>query len=427
MNLYILTRKQWYQVIAAWLGWFMDGFTSIAYALVATTISGLFLPAFLGNLALAIIFAGFAVGALARPIGSLLFGNYLGDRLGRKNMLMLTVLGFTFFAGIKGFLPTYDQVGYLAVVLLYTILFLEGMFAGAEYGGGTVLVIESIPIRSRGFIGAFVQSGFGTGYFLVSFVFAEIYSLFQGEAFISIGWRILFWILFIPGILAFLIRYLASESPVFENLVTRNEVESTPVLKLFRESSKGIVYALLITTGLLFINTATFSFYPAIMQLQGINNVVVGTYVGIINFVSLLGVWLGGLIVDRIKERKKSMLFYAIIFTISIGPLTYLGYNGYSLFAFSVQAFLEAMIFASLPSFLSETFSKKYRTTAVGFAYNGGAIVGSLAITIIILLSKYYGLLISWILMLYFAALIMILGIVLSKETWKADIDAVNL
>ncbi|MFP3190750.1 MAG: MFS transporter [Thermoproteota archaeon] len=426
MSLYTLTKKQWMQIFAAWIGWLMDGFTSIAYALVATTISKIFLPSSLGNLGLAIIFAGFAVGAIARPFGSLIFGNYLGDRLGRKNMLMFTILGFTLFAGIKGFLPTFDQVGYIAPILLYIILFVEGMFAGAEYGGGTVLAIESIPSKSRGFIGAFVQSGFGTGYFLISFIFAGIYSLFPGNLFLTIGWRVFFWILFIPGILAFIIRYLTHESPIFEELAIRREVERTPILKLFKEAYNKVVYALLITTGLLFINTATFSFYPAILQLKGFNNVIVGTYVAIINFVSLLGVWLGGFLVDRIKGRKKSMFIYAIIFAISIGPLTYLGYSINALFAFSLQAFLEAMIFASLPSFLAESFSKRYRTTAVGFTYNGGAIIGSLAVTIIFLISDYLGLLLSWIMMLYLAAFVMIIGILLSRETWKDNLDSIG-
>jgi len=429
MAIYALERKQWIQVFAAWTGWLLDGFTTIAYALVATTISKIFLPSSLQTLGLAIIFAGFAVEALARPIGSLIFGNYLGDKIGRKNMLSFTILGFSIFAGLKGLLPTYDQVELLALILLYIVLFIEGMFAGAEYGGGTVLALESVPPESRGFIGSFVQSGFGTGYFLISFIFAGISALFPGNSFQNYGWRIFFLILFIPGIIAFILRVFAHESPIFEELVKQKEIEKVPLFRLFRESYKSVLYGLLITTGLLFINTATFSFYPTIMSLLGYNNILIGTYLAIINFVSLLGVWFGGFISNYLKGRKKSLLIYSIMFVILVGPLTYIGYTSvseYLLIAYSLQAFLEAMIFATLPSFLSETFSKKYRTTAVGFTYNGGAIVGSLAISIIFILSGTFGLLTSWILMLYIASIVMLIGIILSRETWTSKEDYIK-
>ncbi|PSN90119.1 MFS transporter, partial [Candidatus Marsarchaeota G1 archaeon OSP_B] len=143
LGVYGLNRKQWAQVLAAWGGWLMDGYTSIAYALVALTIAPIFFPASLGGDRCDV--CGLAVGALARSIGSLTLGNFLGDKMGRKSMLVLTVLFFSIFAALKGALPSYKQVGLLSPVLLYTVLFLEGFFAGAEYGGGTTLAMESIP------------------------------------------------------------------------------------------------------------------------------------------------------------------------------------------------------------------------------------------------------------------------------------------
>ncbi|MCL4307276.1 MAG: MFS transporter, partial [Candidatus Thermoplasmatota archaeon] len=150
MEVYGLKGRTWLQVISAYAGWLMDGYTSIAYALVAVTISSVFFPSkVIGIYSLVATFGGLAVEELARPVGSVLLGNFLGDRLGRKNMLTITIVGFSIFAASKGLLPTFTQAGIFAPILLYIILFIEGLFAGAEYGGGTALSMESVPAKKR--------------------------------------------------------------------------------------------------------------------------------------------------------------------------------------------------------------------------------------------------------------------------------------
>jgi len=146
---YGLDRGQWSQILAAWGGWLMDGYTSIAYALVGLTIAPIFFPASLHLVGVVATFAGFAVGALARSIGSLALGNFLGDRVGRKSMLVLTVLFFSVFSALKAVLPGYSEVGIISPILLYVVLFWEGFFGGAEYGGGTTLSMESVPAEKR--------------------------------------------------------------------------------------------------------------------------------------------------------------------------------------------------------------------------------------------------------------------------------------
>lgn len=420
MGVYGLDRGQWSQILAAWGGWLMDGYTSIAYALVGLTIAPIFFPASLHLVGVVATFAGFAVGALARSIGSLALGNFLGDRVGRKSMLVLTVLFFSVFSALKAVLPSYSEVGIISPILLYVVLFLEGFFGGAEYGGGTTLSMESVPAEKRNFIGSFVQSGYGTGYFIVAFVYAGLRAYFGG-AFAVVGWRVLFATALVPGVITVVLRAISRETPVFEEMKTRGEVERVPVMRLLRQAPKTMLLAVLITTGLLFVNTATFSFYPSLMTTKGFSGVDIGEGVAIINLVSLFGVWIGGALGNTINGRKRPMLIYALIFLISIYPILKVGYYaGYPIFvaAFSVQAFLEAMIFSTLPAFLSEQFSKKFRATGVGFTYNAGAIVGGFAISIIFALSAIIGLITSWLTMMIVFSLIMTVGIALSNETW---------
>jgi MFS family permease len=426
MSIYGLNKDQWLAVLAAWLGWLMDGYTTIAYALVAVTISTIFFPSTIGILGLIATFGGFATEALARPIGSLIFGNFIGDKLGRKSMLTLTILGFSVLASSKAILPAYSQVGIFSPIILYIILFFEGMFAGAEYGGGTTLALESIPIERRSFIGSFIQSGFGMGYFIIALVYSFLYSLFGTSSFASIGWRVLFATCIIPGLLTLFIRLITRETPIFNEMKSKGEIVKIPLKDLFKNSYLSVISGLMITSGLLYINTSTFSFYPTVMLKENISGSLVGLGVAIINLVSLFGVWTGGLLANYIGGRKKPMLIYSLIFIILTYPILYLGLSGsFNVITtvFSVQAFLEAMIFATLPSFLAEQFSKKYRTTGVGFTYNGGAIAGGFAITSILALSTVLGLLNSWFINILIAGIIMLIGILISKETYTGKED----
>jgi MFS family permease len=420
-----LTGLQWRIVIAAWLGWLMDGYVTIAYALAASIIAPLFFPAFSKLAALIATYLAFTLNGLARPLGGLLFGNYIGDKLGRRTMLVLTILGFSLIGFSRGFLPTYKQVGVIAPITLFILLFFEGMFAGAEYGGGTALSMESIPPDKRGAIGSFVQSGFGTGYFIVSFVFAGLASYF-GPAMSTIGWRVLFWTSIVIGLLAFIMRYTIPESMIFEDMKIKKEIEKIPLKSLIKEAYMPLITGLLITTGLLSINGITFSLYPTIIAVYDkLGETLMGILVGIINLISLFGVWFGGILVSLLIQRRKfSMLIYSLIFLILIYPTVMLVLTPLPnavLLGGGLQAFIEAMIFAPLPALLSEIFSKRYRTTGVGFTYNGGLIVGSWAIPITLALSGIYGFRDAWLLTLFLWNIVLIIGILLARETWGKE------
>ena len=423
MKFYGLDGQQWTNVIAAWSGWLMDGYVSIAYLLMASYLAVVFFPSsFTGSLIAVVL--GLAVGSIARSIGSLVFGNFLGDKIGRRNMLMVTVVGFSVFSFAIGFLPTYTTAGYIAFGLLYMLLFIIGLFGGAEYGGGTALYAETVPAEKRGVIGAFVQSGFGTGFFVAAGVAAIIGSYYTTSQITSFAWRIMFYTTLIPGIIALVSRLGARETPVFKEMVEKREIERTPIFKMIKEEPLPVIFAIFITTGLLYINSGTFSFYPILMG-TGINNIPLvdsGLILVVANLVSLIGVWLGGFISTRIPGRRLAMMIFSALFIVSLYPLTFYGVSTdvTTLYVvFSIQAFLEAMIFSTLPSFLAEKFSKRYRSTSVGFTYNAGAIIGGFAPTFILLSRSSLGLLNGWFLNLVIANVVLILGLALSAETWS--------
>ncbi len=416
-----VTTVYWRNVIAAWSGWVMDGYVTSAYALVTVTvISRLLMPP---NFGLVGALFGLALISVPRIFGSLIFGNFLGDRLGRRTMLTITVIGFSVSSFMIGFLPTYSSYGDVATGLLFLLLILVGLFAGAEYGGGTALATESVPANKRGFIGSFVQSGFGIGYFIVTLVYIMLTLAYPGAKFETIGWRILFITTLIPGIIALITRLGAKESPVFKEMQAAKEVQKKPVISMFKEAPKYVVIGIIICAGLLLVNSGTISFYPTVMESNAISNTTVGYILLIANGVSLLGVWIGGFLSNHIPGRRLALLIYSSIFLVSIYPLTVLGTSFHSLtdlyISYSIQAFLMASIFSTLPSFLAESISKKFRTTGIGFIYNFGGAIGGFAPLFIELIIPRYGTFHGWIIVLFAATIALIVAVLLSKETWS--------
>lgn len=148
-------------------------------------------------------FAAFGTGFLARPLGGIVIGHF-GDRIGRRPMLVLTLITMGVSTLAIGFLPTYETIGVWAPVLLVMLRLVQGFAAGGEWGGAALFGIENAPDNRRGLFGSFTSMGIGLGTFFGVLVFA-ITSAFAGGDLVSFAWRVPFWlggILVIVGLLA---------------------------------------------------------------------------------------------------------------------------------------------------------------------------------------------------------------------------------
>jgi MFS family permease len=421
-------RNELLQISAAWGGWILDGYTSIAYLLVFSYMSVLMFPKYLGYLALILTLLPVTFGAVARSFGSVLLGNFIGDRKGRKNLLSISIIGFSVLSAAIGLLPTYSQAGIASPILLYVLLFFDGIFAGAEYGGGTALSMESVRPEKREQAGAFVQSGFGTGYFLIVFVEIILLGMMGSSAFASYGWRILMLSSIIPGIITLIIRRLSKETKIFDEMKESNEIEKSPIRKMFK-NSRNVAFGLMITSGLLFMNTATGAFYPVIGSVDFLNLGPGLLYaLLVINFFSLIGVWSGGILARSFKDRRLPMLIFSVMFTVPTALFVIFGYTTNLMaftIVFSIQLFLEALIFSALPVFLAESFSKKFRSTAIGLIYNGGAIFGGTAIVLLTAPAHIINIKTLWIIEMYIAGIVLILGLLFYKKQ-ESTLDPIN-
>jgi MFS family permease len=377
-----LNKQQKSIVFGSWLGWSLDGYDLVLMLLVIPLISNLFFQ--VGNTSLALLstFAAYIVTLIMRPIGGAFFGNF-GDKHGRKKTMVITIVGFSIATFSTGLLPTWEQVGVFAPILLIGLRLVQGFFAGGEWGSGTVITMETAPKKSRGLLSGFLQSGFNFGFVLASIAFQVAVFAFPDDEFTNIGWRVMFFTGIIPGLVALFVRFRMSESESW--LKSNGKKIKSPILQVFSQklSRKHFFLALIIMTGLMYSYYSSMGFYPTFLQNYiKLEKPEVATLMIVATTTSLFGQILIGGLSQKIGRVKNIAIVATSAIALSIPAL-------YGLYA--SQTILERAIFTAIfifvtttgfgpiPAFLSEKFSTEIRNSATGFVYNSGLIVGSWA------------------------------------------------
>lgn len=193
-------------------------------------------------------FATLGVGFLVRPLGGIVAG-HLGDRIGRKVTLIMTLSMMGVATAAVGILPTYEQAGLIAPVSLVLLRLVQGFSAGGEWAGAALMAVEHAPQSTRGTFGSVVQSGTPTGLIIATLVFLGVQFGVGSEEFIAWGWRIPFLLSIVLLGVAMYIRLKVSESPVFARVRTQGEKARTPLVQVLRERPKQLVIAALTFVG----------------------------------------------------------------------------------------------------------------------------------------------------------------------------------
>ena len=224
-----IRRILWSSVIGTAVEWYDFLIYGAATALVFNKI---FFAA--GDPALATIaaFGTYAVGFLARPLGAAIFGHY-GDRVGRKAMLAITIIVMGVGTFLIGLLPTYQQIGVAAPVLLVALRFLQGIGLGGEWGGAVLMVVENAPTHRRGLFGSMVQIGNPIGNIAAIGMFALVSQLPESE-FMAWGWRVPFLLSVLLVGVGLWIRLSMEETPAFRQIQAKNEVARMPIVDIFK-------------------------------------------------------------------------------------------------------------------------------------------------------------------------------------------------
>jgi metabolite-proton symporter len=219
-------------MMASAVGSALEWYDFFIYGTAAALVFGdLFFPTFDPNRGLLLSFATFGVGFFARPFGGMLFG-HLGDRIGRKPVLVITLMLVGVGTFLIGLLPTYESVGIWAPIMLVVLRLIQGFGAGAEYGGAVILAVEHAPPGKRGLFGSFAAIGVNIGLLLATGVFAIVSSL-PREDFLTWGWRVPFLLSIVLILFGFFIRARVSETPVFSEISAKSKAARSPVKDAF--------------------------------------------------------------------------------------------------------------------------------------------------------------------------------------------------
>ena len=252
-------------------------------------------------------FATYAVGFIGRPLGGIVFGHY-GDRIGRKSMLIITLLLMGIPTVIIGLLPTYDQIGYWAALLLVILRFLQGMAVGGEWGGAVLMAVEHAPEGRKGFYGSLPQTGVGAGLVLSTLAMSAVATLPE-EDMLSWGWRLPFIASIVLLGVGWFIRVKVPESPDFAKVQAEQKAQAMPlkvVLKDHGAATFNIIGARIAENAWFYLSV-TFALAYTTSQLA-LPRAEVLTAITVGAALSLITMPLAGWLSDQVGQKKLYMV-----------------------------------------------------------------------------------------------------------------------
>ncbi|MCL9779817.1 MFS transporter [Vibrio sp. S4M6] len=366
------------------LGGVLEFYDFIIYALLAHYLSHNFFPSHDSRLSLILTLATFAIGYIVRPLGGIFFGHQ-GDKKGRKKPFTLTVMMMALSTLLIGFLPTYDQIGIWAPLLLIVLRILQGFSVGGEIPGGITYLSEIAP-KSKGMVSSLLFFCLIGGIVLGLCSSLLLHHYYSSQQITDFAWRFPFIIGGVFGLVSFMVRRQLVESPQFElMLYEKRQVEKKiPLKPLLAKYPKQVIAGFFITgTGasaimIFFLLLPTFL---GKLQHYPIGEVLDNTTIGL--FSGCVLILISGYMIDKYQEKLKVWFGVACVLTI-ISPI-YI-YHLYSIKSpdlfvpMAISAVMIGLVWSSIPSILSVLFPTEVRYSGIGLVYNiAFATIGGLA------------------------------------------------
>jgi metabolite-proton symporter len=372
------TRQLRRVALSGLLGTAVEFYDFLVYGTVAALVFGeLFFPGADPAVGTIAAFGTFAAGYVARPIGGIVFGHF-GDRLGRKNMLLLTMglMGGASF--LIGLLPTYDTIGVWAPVLLITLRVLQGIAIGGEWGGATLMVVEHAGDRRRGLWSSFTQMGAPLGSLISAAVVAMVSTL-PKDQFAAWGWRVPFLLSVLLLGVGLFVRLQVVESPLFAEVKKDRAESRLPILDVLRRP-RPVLLACCVGIGAFTAQSLLTSYLIAYATGIGYPRPQVLTALTVSAAVALVVLPCASALSDRIG-RRPVVLTGAILSAATAFPVLALvdsKSSGALILAVVIgHGISQSLMYGPLGALFSEMFGTKVRYTGASLGYQGATLVGA--------------------------------------------------
>jgi len=415
-------------IVASLIGTSLEWYDFFIYGTAAALVfNKLFFPSFEPLVGTLLAFATYAVGFIARPLGGVVFGHY-GDKLGRKNVLVVTLLMMGIATFAIGLMPTHATIGVWAPIVLVALRFVQGLGLGGEWGGAVLMTLESGDDRRRGLNASWPQVGVPIGLLLANGVLSLMGGITSDAAFLSWGWRIPFLLSGLLVIVGLWIRLSIAESPLFQAVEAEDTKARTPIVEVLRTYPRQVLLAIGARVGVdvafytfvLFITTYVAT-YLKLPRSYALNAVLVAAAIQV-----FLIPWFGHLS-DRFG-RRPVYLFGAVgaaIWVFVFFALLDTGSFLLILLATVVSLVFHAAMYGPQASFIAEMFPTRVRYTGASMGYQlAGILGGALApIISVALLDRFETSLVVSLYVVLMLALTTVC-VLLSPETSRLDLQA---
>jgi len=416
-------------VLASFIGTTIEWYDYFIYGTAAALVfNKLFFPSldpFTGTVA---AFGTFAVGFFARPIGGLVFGHY-GDKLGRKTMLVTTLVMMGVATFLIGCLPTYAAIGFASPVLLVVLRFIQGFGVGGEWGGAVLMAVEHGHKGRRGFYASWAQAGVPVGLLLATGIFTLLNAQLTDEQFIAWGWRVPFLIGILLLAVGLYIRFAILESPLFKKLQKEEPERPAPIREVLHKYPRNILIAM----GARFAENASFYIFTVFIyayardQLQ-LDRKVILNGILIASVAQFVTVPCFGALSDRVGRRP--VYLFGAVFTALFAMPFFLLVNTQTPGLITLALVLavavgHAAMYGPQAAFFSELFGTRVRYSGVSLGYQlASPFAGGLAPIIAAVLIKWSGGN-PWPVAIYLiiTCLITLTAIRFAKETFDTDLE----
>ena len=369
---------------SGWIGSALEYYDFFIYASAAALIfPQVFFPSDNPQIAIIASLATYGVGYIARPIGAFFLGHW-GDTHGRKTVLLLCMFLMGFSTMAVAFLPTYQQVGMLAPILLVVLRLIQGFAVAGEISGASSMILEPAPFGRRGYYASFSLQGVQAGQILAAAVFLPLAHYLPEEAFRSWGWRIPFFLSFVVIVAGYIIRREVAETPAFAEEGEHGGVPRTPIIQAFKYSWKDMLRVVCMALMNVIPVVATiFGGAYAVQAAYGIRfDKDVYLWIPVLgNIVAVIVIPYVGNLSDRIGRRPpvivgalgSGLLSFVYLYAISIRNVPLAIITSLLMWGVIYQGYN-----AIFPSFFPELFPTRTRVTAMAISQNLGTTITAL-------------------------------------------------